>query len=148
MGEPRAGLASKVGSAIGLRVRILFHYKERVMSRFLPLIVSAAFLLASCSGHDQSSHSIASAASPAAPSSSPVATAAQTLEAGCATCVFGMEDVKGCQLAVKLDDKPYLVSGVEMPGHESGLCDHSRTAELTGHLDGERFIATSFALKP
>jgi hypothetical protein len=113
------------------------------MSKLLPLIASLTILLASCSGNDHDSNSPDSAVSP----TSPLA-AAQTLEAGCATCVFGMTGVSGCLLAVKVADEPYLVSGVEMPGHESGLCDHSRMAELSGQLEGERFVATSFRLKP
>ncbi len=73
---------------------------------------------------------------------------AQTLEVGCAGCVFSMPGAEGCQLAVKMGDKIHLVSGVEMPGHETGLCDHSRMANIDGKLDGERFVATAFELKP
>lgn len=118
------------------------------MSKYLPLIASAVFVLTSCSGEDYTSH--ASAASPAGDPSAPTLAqpAAQDLETGCGNCVFGMDGVQGCQLAVKLDGKPYLVSGVEMPDHESGLCDHSRMAAITGQVEGERFVATSFALKP
>jgi len=76
------------------------------------------------------------------------APASQTLEVGCAGCVFHMPGAEGCQLAVKVDGQPYLVSGVEMPGHETGLCDRSRQADLKGKLEGDRFVATSFALKP
>ena len=36
------------------------------------------------------------------------AIAARTVEAGCATCIFNMEGVKGCKLAVRIDGKPYL----------------------------------------
>lgn len=75
-------------------------------------------------------------------------TNAQTLEVGCAGCVFNMPGADGCQLAVKIGDKIHLVSGVEMPGHESGLCDHSRMASVNGQLDGERFVATALELKP
>jgi hypothetical protein len=78
----------------------------------------------------------------------PVSANAQTLEMGCAGCVFSMPGAEGCQLAVKIGDKIHLVSGVEMPGHETGLCDHSRMAAVDGRLDGERFVATAFELKP
>ena len=113
------------------------------MSTVVPWIASTTLLFAACS-QDHSSHSPASADSP----SSRLTAAAQTLETGCAGCVFGMQGAEGCQLAVKVDSKPYLVTGVEMPGHESGLCDHSRMAEVTGRLEGERFVATSFHLEP
>ncbi|MCH7721682.1 MAG: hypothetical protein IH988_11965, partial [Planctomycetes bacterium] len=33
--------------------------------------------------------------------------------AGCGSCVFGMDGVEGCPLAVMIEDKPYLVTGVE-----------------------------------
>ncbi len=113
------------------------------MFKVLSLAASTAFLVASCS-HERDSHPHLSTDSPSAP----VPAAAQTLEVGCAGCVFGMPGAEGCQLAVKVDGKSYLVTGVEMPGHESGLCDHSRMAELTGRLEGERFVATNLSLKP
>ncbi len=120
------------------------------MSKYLPLIGSAAFLLLSCSGQDRTSSTSAAppTGDPSAPAIAVTQAAAQDLETGCGSCVFGMEGVQGCQLAVKVDGKPYLVSGVKMPGHESGLCDHSRMAAITGQVEDERFVATSFALKP
>ena len=80
----------------------------------------------------------------------PAAAAAPCTRAttGCGSCVFGMEGVEDCVLAVRIDGKAYLVSGVEMPGHESGLCDHSRMASFDGKLDGDTFVARSFTLKP
>ncbi len=110
------------------------------MIRFLSAIASTVFFLAACHGHACDLRS-----GVARPEES---VAARTLEVGCATCVYDMAGVEGCLLAVKLEGEPYLVSGVEMPGHESGLCDHSRTAKLTGELEGERFVATTFELPP
>jgi hypothetical protein len=111
------------------------------MSKFLPSSVSSILLLAASLGCSHSSE--------AHPATAPAAVAgAQTLEVGCGACVFHMPGVDGCPLAVEVDGKHYLVSGVEMPGHESGLCDHARTADLTGRLEGEQFVATSFSLKP
>ncbi len=75
------------------------------------------------------------------------------VEAGCATCIFDMPGVSGCQLAVKIDDKFYLVAGSDIDAHgdahaPSGLCMTARKAKTTGRIEGNRFVATSFALQP
>ncbi len=77
----------------------------------------------------------------------------QTVEAGCATCVFDMKDVTGCKLAVKIDGKAYLVTGSDIDDHgdahaEDGLCNTRRKAEVTGRIDGDRFAVTKMALLP
>ena len=77
----------------------------------------------------------------------------QTVEAGCATCIYDMKDVTGCKLAVKIDGKAYLVSGKSIDdlgdAHaEDGLCNIARKAEVTGKLEGDRFVATQMALLP
>lgn len=118
------------------------------MNRFQTLFAIAAtsLLIAACG--EKSSKAAPSVS--ATPTGTSVASAAgfQTLEAGCAGCVFHMPGAEGCQLAVKIDGKPYLVTGFEMPGHESGLCDRSRMAEIKGQVEGDQFVAKSFALKP
>lgn len=75
------------------------------------------------------------------------------VEAGCATCIFDMPDVEGCRLAVKIDDKFYLVAGSDIDAHgdahaPSGLCMTGRKAKTTGRIEGDKFVATSFALQP
>ncbi len=109
-----------------------------ITSRLLIVLTSMSLGLASCGEKT-------SAAAPAAVASS---SSVRSLEVGCAGCVFHMKGAEGCQLAVKIEGQPYLVSGVDMPGHESGMCDHSRTADLAGKLEGDHFVATSMALKP
>ena len=90
---------------------------------------------------------------PAAKEATTVAAATQTVEAGCATCIYEMKDVTGCKLAVKIDGKAYLVSGKTMDdlgdAHaDDGLCNIARKAEVTGKLEGDRFVATQMALLP
>jgi len=75
------------------------------------------------------------------------------VEAGCATCVYDMRGVKGCKLAVKIDGKAYLVTGTEIDDHgdahgPTGLCVTARKAAVTGKVEGEKFVATSFELQP
>ncbi len=75
------------------------------------------------------------------------------VEAGCATCVYDMQGVKGCKLAVKIDGKAYLVTGTEIDDHgdahgPAGLCVTARKAVVTGKVEGEKFVATSFELQP
>lgn len=72
----------------------------------------------------------------------------RTVEAGCATCIYDMAGVEGCRLAVKLDGKPYLVTGAEVDAHGAGLCSAPRTAKVTGKIQGDKLVATSFSLQP
>lgn len=75
------------------------------------------------------------------------------VEAGCATCIFDMPGVSGCQLAVRVNDKCYLVAGSHIDAHgdahaPSGLCLTARQAKTTGRIEGDKFVATSFVLQP
>jgi len=84
-----------------------------------------------------------------AASSSSVATAFNNhvVEAGCAGCIFKMEGAEGCELAVKINGKPYLVSGVDVDTHDSGMCESSLQAILSGEVKGDEFVATKFELR-
>ena len=75
------------------------------------------------------------------------------VEAACATCIYDMQGVKGCKLAVKIDGKAYLVTGTEIDDHgdahgPAGLCVTARKAVVTGKIEGEKFVATNFELRP
>ncbi len=77
----------------------------------------------------------------------------RTAEAGCASCIFHMEGVTGCELAVKIDGQPYLVTGSDIDDHgdahaSDGLCNAASNAVVEGRIDGDRFIATRFELRP
>ena len=74
--------------------------------------------------------------------------AARIVEAGCASCIFKMKGVKGCKLAVKIDGKAYLVTGADVNAHAAGLCSSAKKAEVTGKIEGDKFVATSFELQP
>ncbi len=76
------------------------------------------------------------------------AAAARTVEAGCGSCIFDMEGVKGCKLAVKIDGKPYLVTGADVDAHGAGLCSSAKKAKVVGEIEGDKFVATSFELQP
>ena len=83
----------------------------------------------------------------------PRASPSQTVEAGCASCIFHMEGVVGCKLAVRIDGKPYLVTGSDIDDHgdahaADGLCNAAGRAVVEGEIDGGRFVATGFELRP
>lgn len=67
-----------------------------------------------------------------------------SVEAACASCIYKMEGVEDCELAVKIDGKTYLVSGVEVDAHESGLCEAPKPAVISGKIEDGQFTATSF----
>ena len=70
------------------------------------------------------------------------------VEAGCASCIFYMEGVRGCKLAVRIDGKPYLVTGADVDAHGAGLCSSAKKAKVVGKIEGDKFVATSFELQP
>lgn len=77
----------------------------------------------------------------------------QIVEAACGQCKFGMTDKKGCDLAVRMDNKTYFVEGTTMNNHgdahaKDGMCSAVRKAEVVGEVKDNRFVATSFKLLP
>ena len=98
-------------------------------------------------------HNDSNASSPAE-NNTPVQQA-QTLEVGfgCATCIYDMEGVTGCVLAVEINGKHYLVDGVDIDdlgdAHAAdGLCNAERQGTIIGSIEGDRFVATSASLTP
>ena len=82
----------------------------------------------------------------------PVKLVSQVVEAACGECKLGMEG-NGCDLAVRIDGKDYFVDGSSMSDHgnahgEDGMCNTVRKAKVTGEVQGDRFVATSFELLP
>jgi len=83
----------------------------------------------------------------------PRASSSQIVEAGCASCIFHMEGVVGCKLAVRIDGKSYLVKGSNIDDHgdahaSDGLCNAARKAEVEGAIHDDRFVATKIELQP
>lgn len=81
------------------------------------------------------------------------ASSQRVVKVGCGSCIYGMSGVSGCPLAVKVDGKPYLVSGVDMDdlgdAHAAdGLCSIEREAKATGKVKGDRYVATKMELLP
>jgi len=72
----------------------------------------------------------------------------QTVQAGCGSCIYSMAGVEGCQLAVKIDGTPYLVTGASVDAHSLGLCEAEKTAVVVGQVENGKFVAQSFELKP
>jgi len=76
----------------------------------------------------------------------------QVVEASCGQCQFGMKG-HGCDLAVRIDGKPYFVDGTGIDDHGDshagdGFCSKIRKAEVVGEVKNNRFVATSFKLLP
>jgi len=76
----------------------------------------------------------------------------QIVEAACGQCQFGMKG-HGCELAVRIDGKPYFVDGTSLDSFgdahaKDGFCAMIRKAEVTGKVVNNRFKATSFKLLP
>lgn len=74
----------------------------------------------------------------------------QIVETACGECQFGMKG-KSCDLAVRIDGKPYFVDGTTIDEHgdahaEDGFCNKIRKASITGKVEKGRFKATSFTL--
>ncbi len=78
---------------------------------------------------------------------------ARTAEAGCAMCIYEMEGAESCALAVKVDGRPYYVTGSTIFDHgdphaADGLCKTGREAVIDGKIEGGRVVATKIEIKP
>ncbi|WP_412467342.1 DUF6370 family protein [Pedobacter sp. KLB.chiD] len=76
----------------------------------------------------------------------------QTVDIACGECQFKMKG-KDCELAVKIDGKPYFVDGKDIDefgdAHgEHGFCNAVRKAEITGEIVNNRFKAKEIKLLP
>lgn len=76
----------------------------------------------------------------------------QVVAASCGLCKFGMQSSQ-CELAVKIDMKPYFVLGVDTGDHAKfhepdGYCMVVRHAKVSGKIVDEKFVASSYELLP
>ena len=74
------------------------------------------------------------------------------VEAACGQCQFHMPG-EGCDLAVRLDGRTYFVQGTGIDQHgdahaDDGFCNAIRRARVTGRVEGDVFVASSFELLP
>lgn len=76
----------------------------------------------------------------------------QVVDIACGECQFKMKG-KDCELAVKIDGKPYFVDGKNIDDFgdahgEHGFCNAVSKAEVTGEIVNNRFKASSITLLP
>ncbi|KQS35236.1 DUF6370 family protein [Pedobacter sp. Leaf194] len=76
----------------------------------------------------------------------------QTVDIACGECQFKMKG-KDCELAVKIDGKPYFVDGKGIDDFgdahgEHGFCNAVSKAEITGEIVNNRFKAKEIKLLP
>lgn len=77
----------------------------------------------------------------------------QVVEASCGQCQFGMKSKSGCDLAVRINGTAYFVTGTKIDQHgdahaDDGFCNAIRKAKVTGKVEDNKFVATSFKLLP
>ena len=73
------------------------------------------------------------------------------VDTACGMCQFGMEDEKGCVLAVEINSEFYYVEGTNIDDHgdahaKDGFCNSIRKARVKGVIKGERFFLENFKL--
>ena len=104
------------------------------------LPIGAAIALGACSQTEKT------AQDPGTAPSGVVTLRSETVEVGCAMCVYGMSGVKGCKLAAVVDDKTILVTGADLDLHAHNLCSTSSDAVVTGTIDGDTMVVTTIEL--
>ena len=77
----------------------------------------------------------------------------QIVEASCGQCMFSMDGQVGCDLAIRIDQKPYFVLGAAIDDFgdahaNDGFCNYIRKAKVKGHLEESIFVVSSFELLP
>lgn len=77
----------------------------------------------------------------------------RVVEASCGQCRFDLEGERpnSCDLAVRFDGHAYFVRGTGIDDHgdshaADGFCNAIREARVTGRVEGDAFVATSFEL--
>ena len=73
------------------------------------------------------------------------------VDTACGMCQFGMDDVKGCVLAVEINSEYYYVEGANIDDHgdahaKDGFCNAMRKARVKGVIKGEKFFLENFKL--
>jgi hypothetical protein len=129
--------------------------KEIVMKKLYTLLFVAILTLsiAACSGGEEEAptadtpEATTEAVAPVSDLGPEVSKlAGETVEVACGSCIYGMEDVKGCKLAAMIGDEPFLVSGIEFETHSSGLCKEASTGVISGTVHEHGVRATEFEL--
>ena len=74
----------------------------------------------------------------------------QKVKAACGQCMLGMTG-KGCNLAVQIKNKTYLVEGTGINDHgdehaKDGFCNKVRKAEVQGEVVEKKYKVTYFKL--
>jgi hypothetical protein len=105
-----------------------------------PLVLSIG-LLAGCGGQAERAADTTFASEPGSP-----------VEASCGQCQFALSG-DGCDLAVRIDGTAYYVDGSGIDDHgdahgADGLCNAIRKADVVGSVVDDRFVASSFILRP
>ena len=76
----------------------------------------------------------------------------QVVEISCGQCQFEIEEPKGCDLAIRLNNKTYFIDGANIDdfgnAHDknTGFCNVIRKANIAGIIEEERFKASSIKL--
>ena len=76
----------------------------------------------------------------------------QVVELSCGQCQFGLTSQKGCDLAVRIDEKPYFVDGAHIDDFgdahdkDTGFCEAIRKAEVSGEIIDNRFKISSITM--
>lgn len=71
----------------------------------------------------------------------------QTVEVGCAQCVYHMSGVQACEMAAVVNGQPMLLTGVEVDLHEHGLCSGAAEAVVSGRVVDGELVATELEIK-
>lgn len=58
--------------------------------------------------------------------------APQIVQAACAKCMFNMNGVDSCELAIMIEGETFLVTGAYVDPEESGLCKAVKKARVAG----------------
>jgi len=72
----------------------------------------------------------------------------ETVEVACGHCIYGMDGVTSCKLAVKIDDgDPILVTGSDVDLTAHNLCSTAGHAVVTGEIEDNTLVVTAVEIK-
>ena len=76
---------------------------------------------------------------------------AQSMEIGCAKCIYKKAGVDSCEAAAKIDGNVVMLEGPDAdPGKlmAAGFCATPIQAKVAGKMEGDKFVASSLKVVP
>ena len=125
---------------------------KHIVSSLIILILGTSFIFSGCGSCAGDSKVIVSKKTSALVTAIPESGNIEGFViSSCGMCNFGYKKIRGCNLAIKIEDKIYPVEGTKIHDHgdphsKEGFCSAVRIAYVSGKIKKDKFYSDSFTL--